>query len=99
MTDNPYDTILDSIVSDVKSRGDPHDVTAVESAVQDYLDDYFPQDESERFAAAVGIVMEADAEPSENWTKRVDDVENSSPEEAIDALAADVIVSDTLGAA
>lgn len=95
MTDNPYDTILDSVVSEAADDGDVS-VAAAESAALDYLRDYFPQDESQRFAAAVGIVMEADAEPSHNWQKRVDDVEHSSPTEVTDALAADVIISDAL---
>ena len=95
MTDNPYDVILDSVVSEAADDGDPN-VAAIESAALGYLRDYFPEDESQRFAAAVGIVMEADAEPSHNWQKRVDDVEHSSPTEVTDALAADVIISDAL---
>jgi hypothetical protein len=97
MTDNPYDVILDSVVTDADERHDdgPY-VAAVEDATLDHLRDHFPKDESQRLAAAVGIVLEADAEPSHNWQKRVDDVEHSSPTEVTDALAADVIISDAL---
>jgi len=96
MSQNAYETILSSILTDAERR-DGNYVDAVESAAYDHFRTHFPDDQSMRFSAALGIIVEGDASPSMNWQKRLDDVETASPSEVADALAADVIISDALG--
>ena len=97
MSQDAYETILSSIIADAERR-DGNYVNAVESAAYDHFHRHFPDDDTERVTAALGIVIEGDAAPSSNWQKRLDDIETASPSEVADALAADVLISDALGA-
>ena len=100
MTDDPYDVILSSIVSDAEQYDAERQFQQLELAVNDYFRTHFPDDEAGRHTAALGIVLAGDADPSENWTRRIDgDVQDCNPSEVTEALAADVLISDGLGVA